>query len=181
MNVVFGGWGGHLYRDFGGLCFFCGNGCLVGVDVYFTVFCCFWRCVKTEIDCVKSHLRMWFIVLLLHDGITWLHYYTKPNEKIINKRECPLQTQLSKWTSPIWWRSKRGQHRTQTTMSVCVWLCSRSFFLLSIYTKTGGMLNCLFQCVFMYVFSARTIRVVVVVVLCLMYACVCCGVMRLLI
>lgn len=77
-----GFWGGHLYRDFGGLCFFGRNGCFVVVDVYFTVFVAFDVALKTEIDQrQKSSKNVINRVLLLHDGITWLHYYTKPNEK----------------------------------------------------------------------------------------------------
>lgn len=99
-----------------------------------------------------------------------------------NKRERPLQTQLSKWTRPV-----LAEEQTRTTPHTnddeCVRVTMFAFiFLLSIYTKTGGMLNCLFQCVFMYVLSARTIRVVLVVRGVVYNVCLCffAGVMRLL-
>lgn len=115
-----GGWGGHLYRDFGGLCFFGRNGCFVVVDVYFTVFVAFDVALKTEIDQrQKSSKNVINRVLLLHDGITWLHYYTKPNEKKIIKESAHFKLSLVSGRAPYWRRSKRGQHRTQTTMSVC--------------------------------------------------------------
>ena len=65
-------------------------------------------------------------------------------------------------------------------------MCARDyvrvhFFVEYLYKNWGDAKLFVSVCVFMYVLSARTIRVVlVVVVLCIMYACVFAGVMRLL-
>lgn len=99
-----------------------------------------------------------------------------------NKRERPLQTQLSKWTRPV-----LAEEQTRTTPHTnddeCVRVTMFAFiFLLSIYTKTGGMLNCLFQCVClcMCLVPVQYGWCWWFVVLCIMYACVFAGVMRLL-
>jgi len=81
-----------------------------------------------------------------------------------NKRERPLQTQLSKWTRPVLAEEQtRTTPHTNDDECVRVTMFAFIFFVEYLYKNWGDAKLFVSVCVFMYVLSARTIRVVLVV------------------